>query len=60
MAPQNGALGIGIENETGTIEAGKRADMGILHADPTASISNTRKIKYGFDQEFNRSPIVFY
>lgn len=48
IATQNGAIGLGIENETGTIEAGKRADLVILDADPTASITNTRKIKYVF------------
>jgi imidazolonepropionase-like amidohydrolase len=34
-----------IENEVGTIEPGKRADLIILDADPLANISNIRKVK---------------
>ncbi len=45
IATRNGAIALGIENETGTVEAGKRADLVILDADPTTSISNTRQIK---------------
>ncbi len=35
---------MGLEKETGTIEAGKIADLVLLDADPLADISNTRKI----------------
>lgn len=48
IATQNGALALGIENETGTIKAGKRADLVILRADPTLLISNTREIESVF------------
>jgi imidazolonepropionase-like amidohydrolase len=38
------ARAMGLEKESGTIEAGKVADMLLLNADPLASIANTRKI----------------
>ncbi|MFC4872361.1 amidohydrolase family protein [Negadavirga shengliensis] len=48
IATRNGAVALGIENETGTVNAGKRADLVILSADPTLSISNTREIESVF------------
>ena len=39
------ARAIGIDSLVGTIAPGKRADLVILTADPTADISNTRKIE---------------
>ena len=44
MASRNAARALGVEDETGTVEAGKRADLVVLSADPVASISNTRSI----------------
>ncbi len=44
MATRNPARYFGILNETGTIEAGKSADMVLLDADPLADIQNTQKI----------------
>ncbi len=41
---RGGARAIGIEASTGTIEAGKTADLLILAADPAADIRNTRRI----------------
>jgi imidazolonepropionase-like amidohydrolase len=35
-----------LENEVGTIEPGKRADLIVLDADPLANISNIRKVKF--------------
>jgi imidazolonepropionase-like amidohydrolase len=48
IATRNGAEGLGLLQETGTIEAGKAADLVVLGADPLASISNTRKIERVF------------
>jgi len=43
-ATVNPAKFFGLENELGTIEPGKKADMVLLDADPLQNISNTRKI----------------
>jgi hypothetical protein len=40
----NPAEYLGIEDSSGTVEAGKRADLLVLDADPTVSIANTRRI----------------
>jgi imidazolonepropionase-like amidohydrolase len=48
IATRNGAEALGILQDAGTIEAGKRADLVTLTADPLASISNTRKIERVF------------
>jgi imidazolonepropionase-like amidohydrolase len=40
------AESMGLAKESGTIEAGKRADMIVLSADPLAYISNIRKLRY--------------
>jgi imidazolonepropionase-like amidohydrolase len=37
---------IGIQDQTGTVEAGKQADLVVLAADPTSDITHTRKIRY--------------
>jgi imidazolonepropionase-like amidohydrolase len=39
-----------LESEVGTIEAGKRADLIVLDADPLANISNIRKIRFVITQ----------
>ena len=46
IATANGARALGILDEVGTIEAGKRADLVVLAADPVEDIRNTRKIEY--------------
>jgi len=46
MATWNGAQALGVAEEAGTVEAGKRADLVVLEADPLADIANTRRIKY--------------
>lgn len=46
MATANAARALGIASRAGTIEAGKRADLVLLSADPTADIANTRKIEW--------------
>ncbi|HZE89474.1 MAG TPA: amidohydrolase family protein, partial [Verrucomicrobiae bacterium] len=45
MATKNGAEALGIGNEVGTVEEGKRADLVVLTADPSSDIRNTRKIE---------------
>jgi imidazolonepropionase-like amidohydrolase len=37
---------MGLAADTGTIAAGKRADMIVLNADPLAAISNIRNIRW--------------
>ena len=44
IGTRNGAEGLGVLDEVGTIEPGKIADLVVLRADPLASISNTRLI----------------
>jgi hypothetical protein len=48
MATRNGAEALGILDEVGTVEAGKRADLLVLRADPAADIRNTRSIEHVF------------
>lgn len=43
-ATRNGARALGRQNDIGTVEAGKLADLLLLHADPTVDIRNVRAI----------------
>jgi N-acyl-D-aspartate/D-glutamate deacylase len=43
-ATRNSAEAVGALKDAGTIEAGKRADLALLDADPIAAIANTSKI----------------
>lgn len=45
IATRNGAEAVGLLHETGTIAAGKRADLVVLGGDPVADIRNTRKVE---------------
>lgn len=45
VASRNGARGLGILDDVGTLEVGKSADLLVLTADPTAAIANTRAIE---------------
>jgi imidazolonepropionase-like amidohydrolase len=40
------AASMGLGKDTGTIEAGKRADMIVLNADPLVQIANIRKLRW--------------
>lgn len=42
MATRNGAEGLSLEDQLGTVEAGKLADLVVLTADPLSDIRNTR------------------
>jgi len=46
MATRNAATARGLGGELGTVEAGKRADLVVLSADPLQSIRNTRAVEY--------------
>jgi imidazolonepropionase-like amidohydrolase len=46
MATRNGAIGLGLTSEIGTVEVGKRADLVVLDADPIADIRNSRRISW--------------
>jgi imidazolonepropionase-like amidohydrolase len=43
---RGGALAMGVERVTGTVEKGKAADLLVVAADPTADIANLRKVKF--------------
>jgi imidazolonepropionase-like amidohydrolase len=45
IATNNGAMALGMEEDVGTIEPGKQADMIILSDNPIDNISNTKKIE---------------
>ena len=44
-ATRNGAIVIGVEDQLGTIEVGKLADIILLSANPLINIENLRKIE---------------
>jgi len=46
MATRNAAAALGILHDRGTIEAGKRADMIVLRADPFSDIGNLRQVEF--------------
>lgn len=46
MATRNGAIGLGMTSEIGTVEVGRRGDLVVLSADPLADIRNSRKISW--------------
>jgi imidazolonepropionase-like amidohydrolase len=45
IATRNGATALGIEEDVGTLESGKQADMIILSENPLDDISNTKEIE---------------
>jgi hypothetical protein len=48
IATLNGALAMGIEKQTGTIEPGKEADLIVIDGDPSQNISDIRKVIWVF------------
>ena len=46
MATRNGALAMGIQEDTGTLEPGKAADFLVLTQDPSADIAAFRSISH--------------
>ena len=46
IGTHNGASALGVANEVGTVEEGKRADLVVLHDDPVNDIRNTRTIEW--------------
>ncbi len=46
IATSNGAVALGIDDEIGTVEPGKRADLVVLSANPLDDIYNTRSIEW--------------
>jgi imidazolonepropionase-like amidohydrolase len=59
MATRNGAVALGRPSEFGTVEAGKRADLVILGADPVADIGNARRIEWVVQGGRMSRPAVF-
>jgi len=48
IATLNGAVALGFDKTTGTIEKGKSADLLIIDGDPSKNISDIRKVLYVF------------
>ena len=45
-ATRNGALALGLEDEIGTVEAGKYANLVFLREDPTAGVESIRSVRF--------------
>ncbi len=60
MASLNGANYLGIANETGSVEVGKKADLILINGDLTKEISNIRKMEIVFKNGVGfSSPKIF-
>jgi len=60
IATENGARYAGVLAETGTIERGKRADLILVDGDPTANISDIRKVAYVLKEGVGYVPAELY
>jgi enamidase len=56
VATANGANYLGIGDRTGTIAAGKQADLVVINGDPSASISDIRKVEIVFKRGVGFDP----
>lgn len=56
VATQNGANYLGIADRTGTIAVGKQADLVLIAGDPSADISDIRKVETVFRQGIGFDP----
>jgi enamidase len=56
VATLNGATYLGRANQVGSIAVGKQADLVILNGDPTARISDIRKVRLVFKQGIGYDP----
>jgi imidazolonepropionase-like amidohydrolase len=60
IATENGARYAGILAETGTIEPGKQADLILVDGDPTADISDIRRVSYVLKGGVGYAPAGIY
>jgi imidazolonepropionase-like amidohydrolase len=60
IATQNGARYAGLEGETGRITPGLRADLILVDGDPTADISDVRRVAYVIQDGTGYSPAGIY
>jgi len=56
IATLNGAKFLGVADRTGTIEAGKQADLVVVRGDPSANISDIRNAEIVFRRGIGYSP----
>ncbi|MGH8197834.1 MAG: amidohydrolase family protein [Steroidobacteraceae bacterium] len=60
IATENGARYSGVLGETGTVERGKRADLILVDGDPTANISDIRRVSYVLKEGVGYAPADIY
>ena len=60
LATFNGAKALGLADEVGTVEVGKRADLVLLTADPLTEIRNSLSIEAVFSngQRFTPAELI--